>query len=267
VKHKNVHNTMSEAYLAMLSDLMWSYEYEAAPRGQPIKEITNYSIRVSHPTSDNIVTKDPERNKVIASYTEKEKALYESGSLLTKDFAEASKFWEKLDNGDGTINSGYGYLIFKEQSEGEPKYESELMPITYTVDGEEVDDLVTVSHMRTPFEWAKMSLLKDKDTRQAIIRFNKPRHMWAQNKDVVCTLNGNFHIRNNKLNFTIVMRSNDVVKGTAFDIPYFVSIQEKMLIELKPSYPELEIGYYEHFAHSLHMYTKDSEVVKKMLGL
>lgn len=267
MKHKNVHNTISEAYLAMLSDLMWYSEYEAAPRGQPIKEITNYAIRVLHPTSDNIVTRDPERNKVIASYTEKEKALYESGSLLTKDFAEASKFWEKLDNGDGTINSNYGNLVYFDQSEGNSKYEKELVPVSYTVDGEIHDDVFEVSHMRTPFEWAKMSLVKDKDTRQAIVRFNKPKHLWDGNKDVVCTLNGNFHIRDNKLNFTILMRSNDVVKGAAFDLPFFVSIQERMLAELLPTYPELTMGYYEHIAHSFHMYTKDSETVKKMLGL
>ena len=267
MKHNNICQTMSEAYLKMLSDVMWYSEYEAAPRGQPIKEITNYSIRVLTPSSDNIVTKDLERNRVIAAYTEKEKALYESGSLKVEDFAKASKFWEKLDNGDGTVNSNYGFLVYYDESEGNPKYETSLEHITVNVDGEEVDDLFSVSHMRTPFEWAKMSLLKDKDTRQAIVRFNKPKHLWAQNKDIVCTLNGNFHIRNNKLNFSIVMRSNDVTKGIVFDFPFFVSIQERMLAELKPHYPELTMGYYEHFAHSLHMYTRDSEIVKKMLGL
>jgi hypothetical protein len=267
MKHKNTHKTMSEAYLAMLSDLMWYSEYEAAPRGMPIKEITNYSIRVSHPTSGNIVTRDPERNKVIAAYTEKEKALYNSGTLLTKDFAEASKFWERLDNSDGTINSNYGHLVFFDESEGNSKYENELVPMSYTVDGEEHDDVAQITVMRTPYEWAKQCLLKDKDTRQAIVRFNKPYHAWSTNKDFVCTLNGNFHIRDNKLNFSIVMRSNDAVKGTAFDFPYFVSIQERMLADLKSTYPELEMGYFEHFAHSLHIYTKDSEIVKKMLGL
>jgi thymidylate synthase len=222
---------------------------------------------VLNPSSTPIVTRDVERNKVIEAYTAKEKELYDSGSLLVADFAKASKFWEKLDNGDGTINSNYGHLVFHNRSEGNPKYERSLEHMTYMVDGEEYDDVFEISHMRTPYEWAKESLIKDKDSRQAIVRFNRPEHAFLNNKDFVCTLNGNFHIRDNKLNFTIVMRSNDAVKGTAFDWPFFVSIQEKMLADLKPHYPDLEIGYFEHFAHSLHFYMKDIETVKRMTGL
>ena len=119
----------------------------------------------------------------------------------------------------------------------------------------------------TPWEWAKESLLADKDTRQAIIRFNLPEHCWIGNKDFTCTLTGNFLIRDDKLLLTMVMRSNDVVYGLAYDLPWFCSLMDKMLEELKPTYPNLQKGTYTHFAHSLHMYDKDESTIKSMLGI
>jgi thymidylate synthase len=118
----------------------------------------------------------------------------------------------------------------------------------------------------TPWEWAKESLLADKDTRQAILRFNLPEHCWQGNKDFVCTMHGNWLIREDKLNLTIVMRSNDAVLGLAYDLPWFCSLMDKMLEELKEKYPTLTKGTYTHLAHSLHIYEKNEELVKKMIG-
>ena len=124
----------------------------------------------------------------------------------------------------------------------------------------------TIPKMRTPWQWAKDSLIKDKDTRQAILRFSLPSHQWMGNKDQVCTMHGNFLIRDDKLNFSIVMRSNDLMLGLVFDLPWFCSLMDKMIEELKPHYPNLTKGYYTHTVHSLHIYERDELKVKKMLG-
>ena len=81
----------------------------------------------------------------------------------------------------------------------------------------------------------------------------------------MCTLNGVFQIRDNKLNFTVDMRSNDVFFGLTFDYPFFTILQQQMHTLLKKVYPDLELGTYTHIAHSLHMYERDFDKVEKML--
>ncbi len=242
-----------QAYLATLRRVYSEYEFKSAPRGKAIREILDYKFTVEHPVAEPLVTKDKDRNSVIAQYTKKECELYDSMSNRVEDFAKASKFWEHLANQDGTVNSAYGYLIWKKQSVGNSYYET----------GDITKDDVS---MRTPWDWAKQSLIADKDSRQAILRFSLPEHQWVGNKDFVCTMHGNFSIREDQLHLCITMRSNDVVKGLAYDLPWFVSLMDRMVDELKPTYPKLKKGRYTHIAHSMHMYVKDEEVIEKMLG-
>lgn len=231
---------VSDAYLGALDDVYNKPEYKSAPRGLPIRERLDYMFMVTNPTAEPIVTLDPERNKVIHDYTLKEMALYDQATNRVEDFEKASSFWRKIANEDGTINSAYGFLIWKNRS--------------------------CRSH-DTPWEWAKQSLIKDKDTRQAFVRFSLPDHQWWGNKDQVCTLHGNFLIRENKLHLTIVMRSNDLVLGLVYDLPWFCSLLDRMVAELRPHYPELQKGTYTHLAHSMHIYERDEEKVRGMLGL
>jgi thymidylate synthase len=255
--YNNVHN----AYLDALHTVWHNHEYVSAPRGQKIREILDYSFKVLHPVAETIITHDLERNKTIEEYTNKETILYDSCSNKVEDFVKASKFWGQLANPDGTINSAYGYLIWKNKSCGSA-FEGDAIPI------EEVrKNPACLDHIfRTPWEWAKQSLIQDKDTRQAIMRFSLPEHQWMGNKDQTCTMHGNFLIRNDKLHFTVVMRSNDLMKGLVYDLPWFVSLMDKMVEELKPTYPELEKGTYTHLSHSMHIYERDEKSILKMLG-
>lgn len=242
-----------EAYLNALHDVWFDPEYKCAPRGQPVREILNYSFRIQSPISEPIRTFDLDRNELIANYTAKEVALYNSCLNRAIDFAEASKFWLKLANPDGTVNSAYGYLIWKNKSCGNALFEHGV-------------DLPTDELYRTPWEWAKESLIKDKDTRQAVLRFSLPEHQWMGNKDQTCTMHGNFLIRDDKLHFSVVMRSNDLMKGLVYDLPWFVSLMDQMVEELKPTYPDLKKGTYTHTAHSMHIYERDEEAIMKMIG-
>jgi thymidylate synthase len=150
-----------------------------------------------------------------------------------------AKFWESIKNDDDTVNSSYGYLLFNNKNE----------------------------HGITQYRWALESLAQDKDSRQAVLHFNLPTHQRSGNKDFVCTMYGIFQIRNNKLNFTVSMRSNDVILGLPTDIAFFSILQSQMLSHLKShaGYPELEMGTYTHIANSSHIYERHFEVAKKMI--
>lgn len=258
----NRYNDIHEAYLKTLADVYDNPDHIAEPRGQRTREKLNYQFTIENPKVEPIKTLDLERNEVIKQYTAKEIELYDSCSNLAEDFGKASKFWLKLANPDGTVNSAYGYLIWKNKSHGN-NFETTLEQHPLYPEG---GVKRAVTKKRTPWEWAKDSLVNDRDTRQAILRFSLPEHQWVGNKDQTCTLHGLFLIRDNKLNLSINMRSNDLTLGLVYDLPWFVSLLYKMKEELKEFYPNLIIGNYTHFVHSLHIYDRDEKKILQMLG-
>ena len=259
--YENLH----EAYLGTLADIYDNPDFVCEPRGQRIREKLYYGFQITNPTDEAVVTKDEDRNKTIKSYTEKECDLYNSGTNSAEDFGKASKFWLKLANPDGTVNSAYGFLVKHKKSHGNPIYELHDQ-IQKASDPAEFLAHEAVSAMRTPWEWCIGSLKSDKDTRQAILRFSLPEHFYKGNKDMVCTLNGNFHIREDKLYFKIHMRSNDMTLGLVYDLPWFISLMDDMVEELKGVYPNLKKGTYTHMVDSMHIYDRDEDKILKMLG-
>lgn len=262
------YNSTSEAYLGALRQVYYNYQFKSAPRGQPVREIMDYTFTVVNPGQEPIETHDEERNEIIKSYTAKETALYDSGSNRVEDFAKASKFWEKLANSDGTVNSAYGYLIWKNKSHGNHIEELTAagMKKVPAFGGSPEFIKAKDACYRTPWEWAKQCLVADKDTRQAIMRFSLPQHFYKGVKDFTCTTHANFLIRDDKLYLTVVMRSNDLMLGLVYDLPWFVSLMDKMVEELKPNYPNLKKGNYTHIAHSMHIYERDEAKILKMIG-
>lgn len=261
-----VYETPSEAYLGTLADVYFNPDVKSSPRGQPCREKLDYIFRVLAPNDLPLVTKDKKRNETISSYTAKEVQLYDSCTNLADDFGKASKMWLTLANPDGTVNSAYGHLIWGKKSHGSAfEIEHRAYPhIDKTIDAGDV--FLTGPKMRTPWEWCVHSLKKDKDTRQAILRFSLPEHAYDGVKDFTCTMHGIFLIRDDELHFSVVMRSNDLTLGLVYDLPWFCGLMDKMVDELRPTYPNLTKGHYTHTVHSLHIYEKNEEMIKKMLG-
>ncbi len=227
-------DTFADVYEKALRDTLENPEYISSPRGMEIKEISNAALVIDDPYFPLY------ENEVRSSqfkYIGGETVWYFTGRKDIKFIDKFSKFWKQLDNGDGTVNSAYGNLIFKEP----------------------------LSDGRNQWQWALDSLIEDRDSRQAILHFNKPSHQWQGNKDFVCTLNGVFQIRDNRLNFTVDMRSNDLILGTATDIAFFCLLQQQMLKHLQVWYPNLKMGNYTHIVHSLHIYERHFDLVKRML--
>ena len=92
------------------------------------------------------------------------------------------------------IRTYFNFLIFKNKSHGSYKFNLK----------NDIPDL------KTPWEWCTQSLIADKDTRQAVLRFSLPEHFWTGNLDFTCCLHGLFSIRDDKLNFTINIRKNKI---------------------------------------------------------
>lgn len=242
--------TISDAYLGVLADVIDNPDYKSSPRGLAIREKLDYAFRVTNPTQEPIQTKSESRNVIIADYTKKEAELYNSDSDLAKDYAKISTFWQKLANPNGTINSAYGKLIFSQWDQGDPSFDHGNV-------------------IRSPWEWARFCLVNDHDTRQAILRFNRSKHLWDGNKDVVCTMYGIFHIRDGNLHLTMHMRSNDVFYGLVYDMPWFCSLMYKMRDELSnvgSKSINVGIGNYTHIVDSLHAYERNMKDILAMLG-
>lgn len=226
--------TFAEVYSASLLDLFANSEYETKPRDLKIKENLNVSLIVKDPSF--CLYKNPFRSSQY-KYIAAEFLWYFLGRNDVKFIKKYASFWDSIKNDNGTVNSAYGNLIFKRKN----KY-----------------DL-------TQYEWAYQSLINDKDTRQAILHFNTPEHQYFSNKDFVCTIYAVFHIRNNKLNFTVHMRSNDVILGTPTDFAFFATLQCQMLAHLKPTYLELELGTLTHCVDSYHLYERHFGLVDNMI--
>jgi thymidylate synthase len=198
-------------YKDILIDLYYKPEFNSKPRNQSIKEKLNCSIEINNPTYGLYRN---ERRSSMYKYIAAELVWYFSGDNKLEFIEKYAKFWETIKNEDDTLNSAYGNLIFKELNE----------------------------YGLTQWEWATSSLLKDKDTRQAILHFNNSSHQYSTNKDVVCTMYGIFHIRNNKLEFTLHMRSNDVILGLPTDMAFFTLLHQQMHSYLKKEY-KIEISF------------------------
>jgi thymidylate synthase len=225
-------DTFAELYQKTIDEVLHNPDYETSPRGKKIKEIENAVLQLDNPESNLFMN---EVRSVPLKYLAGELLWYFSGRNDLSFISRFSNFWKAIAEKDGTCNSAYGNLLFKGME-------------------------------KSQYFWAYSRLVEDKDTRQAIIHFNRPYHQYQGNKDFVCTLVGIFQIRDNKLNFTIDMRSNDVFFGLTFDLPFFTLLQQQMLKHLRESaYPTLELGRYTHIAHSLHVYEKDFQILNSML--
>ena len=226
-------DTFAAAYQAALYDVFHTPEYETCPRDMEIREWTNVQLEFNprHSLYSNL------RRSSQLRYIAAELLWYFSGRNDVGFISRFAKFWESLDNGDGTVNSAYGHLIFKEPNQ----------------------------YGRTEWDWLMNSLLADQDTRQAVIHFNKPSHQRDGNRDFVCTLTGTFQIREDRLNLKVHMRSNDMILGTPTDVAFFCLLQEQVLSLLKDKYPSLRLGTYVHEVDSLHIYERHFGLVDEML--
>jgi thymidylate synthase len=99
----------------------------------------------------------------------------------------------------------------------------------------------------------------DPDSRQAVVSIWDPLYDMQDTRDLPCTLNFNFRIRNDKLNMSTTMRSNDVWLGAAYDVFMFTQLQCTVANALG-----VEVGTYTHHAYSFHIYERNVEAMEQL---
>lgn len=182
-------------------------------------EVINAITAIEDPTK-NIMTNSI--RKLSMRYAIGEMLWYLSGNPELKAIQKYTKAWDRMSDDGKTVNSNYGFLI--KDAYGFDQY-----------------------------EYCKELLIKDKNSRQAIIHIKVPKNTLEQpTKDLNCTVCLQFLIRENKLYCTTYMRSNDLWLGFPYDIFQFTCIQIRMAMEIG-----LDIGSYTHIAGSLHIYERD----------
>ncbi len=107
-------------------------------------------------------------------------------------------------------------------------------------------------------EVAYQALSANPDTRQVIIQIWDPRvdlpnsNGEPAHADIPCNICSMPKIRNNKLEWLQVMRSNDVFLGMPYNVIQFTTLQEVLA-----GWLNLELGAYYQISDSLHAYSKD----------
>jgi thymidylate synthase len=92
-------------------------------------------------------------------------------------------------------------------------------------------------------------LLRDPDTRQAVIQLFNPLRDYQGYRDVPCTLGYRFYLRQGSLHMHTSMRSQDLWLGFGYDI-----FAATLLQELLAGWLGVGLGQYHHQVDSLHLY-------------
>jgi thymidylate synthase len=173
-------------------------------------------------------------------YLARELKAYFKGNLDVEGLAKASRFWKNIADENGKINSNYGHYAFRE-------------------------DVPSESGVSNQFEWAIKQLMKNPDSRKAIININQTKHK-TTTKDFPCTLGIQFFIQDGHLNCTISSRSTDVFTGLPYDLGFFSFLNELMCQMLREKkYPDLKLGYTTMRTTFTQIYDKTRNRVLRLL--
>ena len=163
------------------------------------------------------------------SYLFGELVWYFMGDNSLDFISKFSSFWGKISDDGKTCNSAYGHLM------------------KYAYGFNQIQKVIDILH-------------EDPNSRRAKININVPNPSVDKTKDEPCTMSIHFVLRNNKLDCTAVMRSNDIWIGFPYDVAFFTELQKYVADKLHVGY-----GWYTHFAVSMHVYDRDVEKLAKVV--
>ena len=232
----------ADCFRKIFQDLMKKGK-KCAPRGQTVIEIENYTYTL--PARARFC--NFEARNVSQDYIKREFLWYLRGNKHDLEILEHASMWKGLVNqADGYpwINSNYGQYVFaKVFIEGDNPVE------------------------KSQFDAVVETLINDVDSRRASIAILNQGHLLSTTNDVPCTYSLNFRIRDNKLNMSVHMRSQDAVFGMGNDAPCFSFIHEMLYVVLRDKkYPELKLGEYHHIADSFHVYERHFRAMEAIAG-
>ena len=185
------------------------------------KALFNVGFYITDPMDNKIINK--ERNWK-QDYAEAEWQWYLSGDRsiykLEDIYGKVPEIWKRMANEIGHVNSNYGWQWQRTSWNNISQNERVVQ------------------------------MLKDNpNTRQAALSIYDAKEIPKYENDTPCTYAVQFTILNDRLDMSVVMRSNDLWYGFCNDQYCFSMLQKMIADELK-----IEIGTYYHFAHNMHLY-------------
>ena len=180
------------------------------------KALFNCGFYIMNPQENHITNKE---RKWSLKYAEAEWQWYLSGdpsiSKLGELYGKIPPIWEKMADSEGNVRSNYGWQW---------KRNAQI-------------DYVTAKLKTNP------------KTRHAAISIFDGKEFDTYRNDTPCTYAVQFTIINNELCMSVYMRSNDIWYGFCNDQYQFSSLQKMIADRLS-----IEIGWYYHHAHNMHLY-------------
>ena len=176
------------------------------------KCIYNVGFYINNPLDNLIET--PYR-KWSKKYADREWEWYLSKNRSVSEIKKYAKIWDKMHSGDDIVNSNYGYQWSRNNQ------------IDYIVE----------------------ELNRNSHSRRAVLTIYDGKEHGIHSFDTPCTLNICFNITNDKLNMTVLMRSNDLWYGFCNDQYCFSNLQKLISERLS-----IKMGWYYHFCNNLHIY-------------
>ena len=176
------------------------------------KALFNVGFEILNPLDNNILT---DYRNFSLNYAKREWEWYLSGNPNAEEISKFAPIWKNMMDENGNVRSNYGW------------------------------------------QWNRNNQLKkvinklkeNNNTRQAVISIYDGKEIDTYKNDTPCTYAIHFTILINKLNMSVLMRSNDLWYGFCNDQYCFSKLQQMVSDELN-----IEIGSYYHFAQNLHLY-------------
>lgn len=162
--------------------------------------------------------------------------LFNPHRNMRPDYAAAELLWYLSGDGSVDMISAYApsYVRFANDGVVHGAYGVRI--------GQQITELVRLLQDKPNTRQAVISLWNDTDLGDA--------HTGQWN-DLPCTLTLTFMLRDGALNMLVNMRSNDLWFGLPYDLFCWTSIQQLVASTL-----EVDVGWYQHSAASLHCYEK-----------
>jgi thymidylate synthase len=181
----------------------------------------NYGFTIKNPLDNKITNQERLWNKI---YAEREWNWYLSKNPNVLELAKKAKIWLNHMDSFGNVNSNYGAQINRNN---------------------QLDIIIEQIKRKQSNRHAWLTIYDGKEKKSSPYTNN------GYEKDTPCTLNIGFQFYNNKLNMSVLMRSNDIWFGFCNDQYCFSKIHELVCLETG-----LDIGEYYHYAANMHLYLK-----------
>ena len=180
--------------------------------GNGTKKLTNVGFKILNPLDNYINTPFRKWN---LKYAIREFAWYMSKNRSVEEIKKYAPIWDNMHGGNNIVNSNYGYQWSRNE---------QLLK-------------------------AIKQLKENPKSRQAWITIFDGKEKDDYAFDTPCALNLGFTVEENRLNLTVLMRSNDLWYGFCNDQYCFSQLLDAVALELN-----LQVGWYFHFAADLHLY-------------